>query len=84
MKSWKRLWVSVILNAVSAKLTRFSIQPVIDDEKQKQYIDLPTLERYKKVGGVRIEDDCVIHNDCIEVLSHKVPKEMAEIESLMQ
>ena len=41
------------------------------------------MERYAKVGGVRIEDDCVIHADRIEVISHLVPKEIAEIEAIM-
>ena len=67
--------------SATLKLTHLSL---IGDPNQKQYIDLAALERYRKVGGVRIEDDCVVHADRIEVLSHGVPKEIAEIEALMQ
>jgi Xaa-Pro aminopeptidase len=48
-----------------------------------QYINIHILEKYIKVGGVRIEDDCAVHADRIEVLSHLVPKEISDIESIM-
>lgn len=49
----------------------------------EQYFDLDTLDRYRIVGGVRIEDTIVITDDGYENLT-KVPKQIHEIEALMK
>lgn len=72
------------MHAMMSTAFHLTLLSLIDDPKQKRYIDLAALERYRKVGGVRIEDDCVVHGDRIEVLSYGVPKEISEIEALMQ
>lgn len=48
----------------------------------EQYFDLGTLDRYRIVGGVRIEDTVVITDDGYENLT-MVPKQIHEIEALM-
>lgn len=49
----------------------------------EQYFDLDTLDIYRIVGGVRIEDTIVITDDGYENLT-KVPKQIHEIEALMK
>ncbi len=49
-----------------------------------KYLNATVLAQYKKVGGVRIEDDIVVKKDGLEILSAHVPKEIAEIEALMK
>lgn len=49
----------------------------------EQYFDLAVLDRYRIVGGVRIEDTIVITQDGYENLT-KVPKQIHEIEALMK
>ncbi len=43
----------------------------------------PAVEKYANIG-IRIEDDILITEAGHEILSHKVPKEMDEIENLMK
>ncbi|KAJ2992328.1 hypothetical protein HDV02_003150 [Globomyces sp. JEL0801] len=56
---------------------------LLADPKTKQFFNLDVLKRFRRVGGVRIEDDVWITKTGSEVLSKKVPKEIVEIESLM-
>lgn len=60
----------------------FIIDPLLKNEATSKYFDLEKLNQYKKVGGVRIEDDIVITETGFDNLT-TVPKEIHEIEALM-
>ncbi|KAI7901048.1 peptidase M24, structural domain-containing protein, partial [Cokeromyces recurvatus] len=60
----------------------FLIDPVLNDPKTGKYINKDVLNKYKPVGGVRIEDNIVITQDGYHNLT-TVPKEIEEIEALM-
>ncbi|KAG2187241.1 hypothetical protein INT44_004926 [Umbelopsis vinacea] len=60
----------------------FIIDPLLKDEATRKYFDIEKLNQYKKVGGVRIEDDIVITETGFDNLT-TVPKEIHEIEALM-
>ncbi|KAI9471819.1 MAG: peptidase M24, structural domain-containing protein [Benjaminiella poitrasii] len=60
----------------------FLIDPVLNDPKTAKYINKEVLDKYKSVGGVRIEDNIVITKDGHYNLT-TVPKEIDEIEALM-
>ncbi|KAJ3366535.1 hypothetical protein HDU91_001817 [Kappamyces sp. JEL0680] len=49
-----------------------------------KFLNVPVLERFKRVGGVRIEDNVLVKADGLEILSAGVPKEIHEIEALMK
>ncbi len=50
----------------------------------RKFLNVPVLERFRKnVGGVRIEDDVVITETGIDNLTGWVPKEVADIERVM-
>jgi Xaa-Pro dipeptidase len=60
----------------------FLIDPVLNDAKTGQYINKEALNKYKSVGGVRIEDNIFITQEgCINLTT--APKEIDEIEALM-
>ncbi|CAO3679030.1 unnamed protein product [Rhizopus stolonifer] len=60
----------------------FLIDPVLNDPVTGKYINKEMLNKYKPVGGVRIEDNIVITQDGFINLT-TVPKEIDEIEALM-
>ena len=60
---------------------RFIIDPVLKAPETGKYIDAEILERYWKVGGVRIEDNIHITKDGSENLT-TAPKAIPEVESL--
>lgn len=60
----------------------FLIDPVLNDPVAGQYINKDMLNKYKPVGGVRIEDNILITQDGYVNLT-TVPKEIDEIEALM-
>ena len=47
------------------------------------FLNMSELERFKDFGGVRIESDCVIHEDRCEDMCD-VPRSIEEIEALMR
>lgn len=55
----------------------------LTDEKQSKYLVKEKIERFMKFGGIRIEDDVVVTDDGVEILTPGVPKDVDEIEKLM-
>ncbi|KAF7728038.1 hypothetical protein EC973_006674 [Apophysomyces ossiformis] len=60
----------------------FIIEPLLKSEVTRKYINEEALNKYKSVGGVRIEDNIAITEDGYINLT-TVPKEIEEIEALM-
>ena len=60
----------------------FMIDPVVKAEETSKYINKEMLEKYKSVGGIRIEDNLVVTEEGSYNLT-TVPKEIAEIEAIM-
>ncbi|KAK4518732.1 Rab GTPase ypt31 [Mucor velutinosus] len=60
----------------------FLIDPVLNDAKTGKYINKDVMNKYKSVGGVRIEDNILITKDGHVNLT-TVPKEIDEIEALI-
>ena len=59
------------------------LDPAIQDAHLSQFLNLPVLEKFRHVGGVRIEDDVLILEDGIDNLTGWIPKTVSEIESTM-
>jgi Xaa-Pro dipeptidase len=60
------------------------LDPIVKDPKKSKFFNIPVLERFKRVGGVRIEDDVLVTASGTDVFSNTVPKEINEIELLMK
>ncbi|OZJ02587.1 hypothetical protein BZG36_03656 [Bifiguratus adelaidae] len=60
----------------------FIISPLLQDPATAKFVDQEQLARYRKVGGVRIEDDIVITETGFDNLT-RVPKTVADIEAVM-
>lgn len=61
---------------------RFIVEPALKDERLKGFIDEEVLKRYWDVGGVRIEDDVLVHKDGCENLT-TAPRTWEEVEALI-
>lgn len=59
----------------------YIIDPVLNDPVTGKYINKEALNKYKSVGGVRIEDNIVITETGHFNLT-TAPKEIAEIEAM--
>lgn len=70
---------SVVTVEPGIYFNRLLLGPALKQERWCQYIDADVLERYWKVGGVRIEDCVLVTEDGCENLT-VVPKEIEEIE----
>jgi len=55
----------------------------LNDEKQSKYLVREKIEKFLKFGGVRIEDDVLVTEGGIEILTPGVPKTVEDIEKLM-
>ncbi|KMU85521.1 xaa-Pro dipeptidase [Coccidioides immitis H538.4] len=62
---------------------RFIIEPYLSSPELGKYIDSAVLDKYWKVGGVRIEDNLVITQDGYLNLT-TVPKDPEEVERIVQ
>ncbi|CAO3587339.1 unnamed protein product [Absidia cylindrospora] len=60
----------------------YLIDPVLNHPDTGKYINVEVLNKYRSVGGVRIEDNLIITQDTPINLT-TVPKEIDEIEALM-
>ena len=60
----------------------YIVDPVVKAEETSKYINVEMLNKYKSVGGIRIEDNLVITQDGYINLT-TVPKEIEDIEQLM-
>ncbi|KAL1643035.1 hypothetical protein SLS61_009423 [Didymella pomorum] len=74
---------SVITVEPGIYFCKFIIDPYLQDEKQKQYIDEKVLEKYWDVGGVRIEDNLLVVDGGSENLT-PTPKEIDDITKLIK
>lgn len=60
---------------------RFIIEPFLKSPELSKYIDAEVLDRYWKIGGVRVEDNIHITKDGYENLT-TAPKVIEEVEKL--
>ncbi|ORX98112.1 putative Xaa-Pro aminopeptidase [Clohesyomyces aquaticus] len=73
---------SVITVEPGIYFCRFIIEPYLKDPAQMKFIDVEVLERYWKVGGVRIEDNILITERGCENLT-PTPKEVDQVLALV-
>ncbi|KAI1916243.1 hypothetical protein LOZ53_004120 [Ophidiomyces ophidiicola] len=62
---------------------KFIIDPYLNSPDLSKYIDAGVLDKYWKVGGVRIEDNVVVTQDGFHNLT-TVPKDADEVERIVQ
>lgn len=53
------------------------------ENRFEEFINYIPVKRYKKFGGIRIEDDILVTKDGVRVLGKPIPKTIQEIENLM-
>lgn len=61
----------------------FIIEPYLESETHSKFINKEVLDKYRPVGGVRIEDCILVTKDGSQNLTN-VPKEITDVESLMK
>lgn len=74
---------SVVTVEPGIYFNRLLLEPALQQEKWCKFINADVLERYWKVGGVRIEDCLRITKHGSENLTASVPKEIEEIERIV-
>ncbi|KAH1395530.1 hypothetical protein KXW21_007631 [Aspergillus fumigatus] len=72
---------SVITVEPGVYFCRFIIEPYIKSPESNKYIDTNVLDRYWRVGGVRIEDNVLVTKDGYDNLT-TAPKAVDELERL--
>lgn len=53
-------------------------------KKFTHYINYPRVEKYRRFGGIRIEDNVLVTAEGHKVLGKSIPKTVAEVESMMR
>ena len=61
----------------------FLMDSALNDKVLSQYINKDELEKYRGFGGVRIEDDVMVHEDSVESYQEELPRTVEEIENFM-
>lgn len=60
----------------------FLMKDVLENKETKDFIDCAALERFRVVGGVRIEDNIIVTENGCRLLT-KVPRTVEDIEAVM-
>ncbi|XP_065827412.1 xaa-Pro dipeptidase-like [Oscarella lobularis] len=55
----------------------------LDSQEQSAFIEREVFARFRRFGGVRIEDDVVVREHDCELLSHSLPRTVSEIQVFM-
>jgi len=61
----------------------FLMDSALNDKVLSKYINKDELEKYRGFGGVRIEDDIMVHEDSVESYQEELPRTVEEIENFM-
>ena len=61
----------------------FLMDSALNDKVLSQYINKDELENYRGFGGVRIEDNIMVHEDSVESYQEELPRTVEEIEKFM-
>jgi len=62
----------------------YLIDKYIKDPTKSKYLNIPFIEAYRNFGGIRIEDVILITEESYYNLTNLAPKEMSDIELIMQ
>ena len=62
----------------------FLMDEVINTPNLCKYVNVDKLEEYRGFGGVRIEDDVMVHENSVESYQEDLPREVEEIEKIMK
>jgi Xaa-Pro dipeptidase len=59
------------------------LDQALQDHILSKFINASVLDKFRHIGGVRIEDDVLITSAGIEILTAAIPKQIQEIQDLM-